>query len=334
MISRYLHSPFVQSLLLHVAIIAALWIFSGHFVPELPPPTPAIQATLVTKESLAPPPSIEQQPIEEATPSEELPIEPSEPVIDAAAIAAQQLQADKEEKLAKEKADKEAKAKEDKLAKEKADKEAKAKEDKLAKEKADKEAKAKEEKLAKEKADKEAKAKEEKLAKEKAEREAAARKKLQDALKKNSIDKEFDGIDKKIKEDQMRKEAALAAQKEADALAKEEKLAKEKADREANEKAKQAQTDLIEKYKRKIYETVKRQWSIPPKSDELKAQVRVTLLPDGDVRSILFIKRSGNNAFDASIEAAINKASPLPVPNDPALFNQFRSLTFNFSSKD
>ena len=55
------------------------------------------------------------------------------------------------------------------------------------------------EKLAKEKADKEAK--EEKLAKEKAEREAAARKKLQDALKKNSIDKEFDGIDKKIKED-------------------------------------------------------------------------------------------------------------------------------------
>ena len=121
---------------------------------------------------------------------------------------------------------------------------------------------------------------------------------------------------------------------EADALAKEEKLAKEKADREANEKAKQAQTDLIEKYKRKIYETVKRQWSIPPKSDELKAQVRVTLLPDGDVRSILFIKRSGNNAFDASIEAAINKASPLPVPNDPALFDQFRSLTFNFSSKD
>ena len=286
MISRYLHSPFVQSLLLHTAIIAALWFFSEHFVPELPPPTPAIQATLVTKESLAPPPSTEQQPIEEATPSEELPIEPSEPVIDAAAIAAQQLQADKEEKLAKEKADKEAKAKE------------------------------------------------EKLAKEKAEREAAARKKLQDALKKNSIDKEFDGIDKKIKEDQMRKEAALAAQKEADALAKEEKLAKEKADREANEKAKQAQTDLIEKYKRKIYETVKRQWSIPPKSDELKAQVRVTLLPDGDVRSILFIKRSGNNAFDASIEAAINKASPLPVPNDPALFDQFRSLTFNFSSKD
>ncbi|HNH44099.1 MAG TPA: hypothetical protein PK633_08410, partial [Agitococcus sp.] len=144
MISRYLHSPFVQSLLLHVAIIAALWIFSEHFVPELPPPTPAIQATLVTKESLAPPPSTEQHPIEEAIPSEELPIEPSEPVIDAAAIAAQQLQADKEEKLAKEKADKEAKAKEDKLAKEKADKDAKAKEDKLAKEKADKDAKAKE----------------------------------------------------------------------------------------------------------------------------------------------------------------------------------------------
>ena len=145
---------------------------------------------------------------------------------------------------------------------------------------------------------------------------------------------ELEGKLKADKAKQLQKDAALAAQKEADALAKEEKLAAEKADREAKEKAKQEQAALIEKYKTKIYETIKRQWSIPPKSDELKAQVRITLLPDGDVRSILFIKRSGNDAFDASIEAAINKASPLPVPNDPALFNQFRSMTFNFSSKD
>ena len=74
--------------------------------------------------------------------------------------------------------------------------------------------------------------------------------------------------------------------------------------------------------------------AIPPKSADLSAQVRIVLLPDGEVRSILFLKRSGNQAFDASIEAAINKASPLPVPSDAALFNQFRSVTFNFSSKD
>jgi colicin import membrane protein len=133
------------------------------------------------------------------------------------------------------------------------------------------------------------------------------------------------------KEAQLRKAAQQSAQKEADRLAQ----AKEKADQqEANDKANKAQDDLVSKYKKRIYDAIKREWSIPPQSAELSAQVRIVLLPDGEVRSILFLKRSGNNAFDASIEAAIQKASPLPVPVDAALFNQFRSVTFNFSSKD
>ena len=138
----------------------------------------------------------------------------------------------------------------------------------------------------------------------------------------------LEGKIKAEKEAQLRKEAALSAQKEA------ERLAKERADKEAKDKLNQEQVDLADKYKKRIYETIKREWSIPPKSADLSAQVRIVLLPDGEVRSILFLKRSGNQAFDASIEAAINKASPLPVPSDAALFNQFRSVTFNFSSKD
>jgi len=92
--------------------------------------------------------------------------------------------------------------------------------------------------------------------------------------------------------------------------------------------------DLIKKYTKRIYEAIKREWSIPPQSAELSAQVRIVLLPDGEVRSILFLKRSGNSAFDASIEAAIEKASPLPVPTDAELFRQFRSVNLTFSSKD
>ncbi len=141
-------------------------------------------------------------------------------------------------------------------------------------------------------------------------------------------------LEKKIKADkeaQLRKSAEQAAQKEADRLAQ----AQAKADQqEANDKADKAKDDLVNKYKKRIYDAIKREWSIPPQSAELSAQVRIVLLPDGEVRSILFLKRSGNSAFDASIEAAIEKASPLPVPADAALFSQFRSVTFNFSSKD
>jgi colicin import membrane protein len=112
------------------------------------------------------------------------------------------------------------------------------------------------------------------------------------------------------KEAQLRKAAQQSAQKEAERLAQ----PKKKPITEANDKLNQEQDDLVSKYKKRIYDAIKREWSIPPKSAELSAQVRIVLLPDGEVRSILFLKRSGNQAFDASIEAAIKKASPLPVP--------------------
>ena len=272
---RYLHSPLVQSLLLHSALLAALWLFSGHFIPELPPASAPLQATLVSSAPVPTPPEPTNTPLENTeSPENNQPLAVPEPNVSPI-----------EKQEAKEKADKEAK----------------------------------EQKIAKEKADKEQKAREE------------ARKKLQETLSKNSFDKEMAALEGKIKaekEAQLRKEAALSAQKEA------ERLAKERADKEAKDKLNQEQVDLADKYKKRIYETIKREWSIPPKSADLSAQVRIVLLPVGEVRSILFLKCSGKLAFDAITEPAINKASPLPVPSDAALFNQFRSVTFNFSSKD
>ncbi|MCB1658025.1 MAG: cell envelope integrity protein TolA [Pseudomonadales bacterium] len=310
MMSRYLHSPLVQSFLLHSALLAALWLFSAHLVPDLPASSTPLQATLV---SSIPQPTKASEAIETPPPTVSEEVAAIEPVVtptqDVVAI--------------KDKAEKEAQAKADKLAKQKAEKEAQAKADKLAKEKAEKEAQAKADKLAKEKAEKEQKAKEE-----------AARKKLLEALNKNNIDKEMAALESKIKaekEAKLRQEAALAAQKEADRLAQAKAQAEQQA---AAEKEAKAQDDLIKKYTKRMYEAIKREWSIPPQSAELTAQVRIVLLPDGEVRSILFLKRSGNSAFDASIEAAIEKASPLPVPTDAELFRQFRSVNLTFSSKD
>jgi colicin import membrane protein len=41
-------------------------------------------------------------------------------------------------------------------------------------------------------------------------------------------------------------------------------------------------------------------------------------------------KTSGHPAYDTAIERAINSASPLPVPSDPALFQQLRTLNLVF----
>ncbi|MBK9185800.1 MAG: hypothetical protein IPM78_05715 [Moraxellaceae bacterium] len=100
MISRYLNSPLVQSLLLHTALMAALWLFSAHFVPTLPPASSPLQATLVSS-SQATPVAV---PSEVLSPEAVTPPTPSQQKPTASDTLA----------LNKKKADKEQKAKENK----------------------------------------------------------------------------------------------------------------------------------------------------------------------------------------------------------------------------
>lgn len=59
-------------------------------------------------------------------------------------------------------------------------------------------------------------------------------------------------------------------------------------------------------------------------------QVRITILPGGDVLNVMIAKPSGNPAYDNAIERAIRSAQPLPVPAaDSELFPQFRDLILN-----
>ena len=56
-------------------------------------------------------------------------------------------------------------------------------------------------------------------------------------------------------------------------------------------------------------------------------QVRLRILPGGEVLEATITRSSGNRAYDAAIERAIRSAQPLPVPPaDSELFPQFRDL--------
>jgi colicin import membrane protein len=58
--------------------------------------------------------------------------------------------------------------------------------------------------------------------------------------------------------------------------------------------------------------------------------VHVRLTPSGEVLSANVVRSSGNAVFDRSVENAVYKAAPLPLPGDPTLFDNFREIRFVF----
>ena len=66
-----------------------------------------------------------------------------------------------------------------------------------------------------------------------------------------------------------------------------------------------------------------------------EAVYEVTLLPGGDVLLATLKKSSGVPAYDAAVARAIDAASPLPVPDDPKLFQRyFRKFNLSFRPKE
>lgn len=119
------------------------------------------------------------------------------------------------------------------------------------------------------------------------------------------------------KEAQQRKEAE---QQLKDQLASEEQAAS----------ARQAQT-LISQYIPLIQNRVKSRWLPPPSAQPgMSCTVTVRLIPGGEVVEARVTTSSGDPIFDRSVESAVYKASPLPLPPDPALFEYFRELNFIF----
>ena len=81
-----------------------------------------------------------------------------------------------------------------------------------------------------------------------------------------------------------------------------------------------------------IRDRVRQFWVRPPATGrDLATIVSVRLIPGGDVvpNSVRVVQTSGNTAFDQSVVAAVNQASPLPVPSGP-VFESFREFTFTF----
>ena len=82
-------------------------------------------------------------------------------------------------------------------------------------------------------------------------------------------------------------------------------------------------------YIAQIKDKIERNWLRPPGTVAgLECEVRVVQIPGGEVVQVEIRTSSGNVAFDRSVEEAVLRSSPLPLPKDPSLFDRDIVIAF------
>ena len=146
------------------------------------------------------------------------------------------------------------------------------------------------------------------------EREEAERKKREEAEK-----------ERRRIEAEKKREEDIRRQREENERLRREAEAEARADEIAAEENRLAAVDAgalavyLEQSRHKIY----RNWSVPASArEDLECAGRVRQAPGGEVIGVTILTCNGDDAVRRSIEAAIRKASPLPDPSDPNLFDR------------
>nr|VFJ51419.1 MAG: colicin import membrane protein [Candidatus Kentron sp. DK]VFJ64004.1 MAG: colicin import membrane protein [Candidatus Kentron sp. DK] len=188
---------------------------------------------------------------------------------------------------------------------------------------------------------------------------AARERREKEEKKLAQIQKELKAQERKRKEEAkkeaerqqlVKEKAEKERRRKAEEKAAKEKAAKEKARKEAERKRREAEKALQKKlaaeqaerdrehqqllnryrleYVTNIKSAVEGNWTRPPGAKKgLKCKLKVTQTPDGRVLDVSITDSSGNAAFDRSAVAAVYKASPLPKPRDPSMFDRNIVLT-------
>lgn len=152
-----------------------------------------------------------------------------------------------------------------------------------------------------------------KLEREKREKE---KKEKKEKLEREKVQKQKDDEAKKKREDEKRRKDEEKAKLEA---------------RKEREAAAAAQAAEIDRYINAIKDKIRGKANVPDTvTGTPEVQVRIRVLPGGEVLDITVTRASGNPTYDAAIERGIRSAQPLPVPPaNSELFPRFRDLNLN-----
>jgi colicin import membrane protein len=185
--------------------------------------------------------------------------------------------------------------------------------------------------------------------------QAADRRQKEEARAAEQRRKEAAAVERRKEQQRKEEEARIVEQKRKDAAAlkrKDEERKLQEVERKRAEEAQQRrQAELaselaaeeqrlaaissgkLAEYLAMIGDRVQRNW-VPPASAKpgVECVVHVTQIPGGEVVNVRVGDCNGDAAVVRSIEAAVFRASPMPLPAEPSLFD--RNLRFTFKPEE
>ena len=90
---------------------------------------------------------------------------------------------------------------------------------------------------------------------------------------------------------------------------------------------------ILQDIRAKLYRVVTGNFNRTGLPEGLESIISVHAIPGGEVVRVTVYQSSGNEVFDRRAVTAVGKASPLPLPADPATFDRLRLREFTFKFK-
>jgi colicin import membrane protein len=168
---------------------------------------------------------------------------------------------------------------------------------------------------------------------EKAAAEAAAEKAAAEAPVAEAARREAEQraeAERKAREAAEAQKRAEEQQRQADAKDQAQREEDLQRDLAAEEQAKKARAGpALASWQSQIAAKINRAWLRPPTARAgIECMLNVTQVPGGEVTEVSIGACNGDQAVRESIEAAVYRASPLPPPPDPALFDRHLRIDF------
>ncbi len=157
--------------------------------------------------------------------------------------------------------------------------------------------------------------------------EAAERAARQEAEKRRLAELETQRKAEEARVAELEKQRQAAAERARQAEA-ERKRQEEAAKKAAAESA--ARQRALSEYVLAIKLHVQRHWNQPENWPAgTRCTVRVSQIPSGEVVQVRIVRSTGDPVLDRSVESAVLRASPLPLPSDPQVFEREIEFVFN-----